>query len=390
LRDTPLTSKEGVPQGLRSTWDWLPAETLRVDFIRSCATLIVAMIKTKGFAAQAATSPLTPYSFERRDPGPTDVQIEILFCGVCHSDIHTVRSEWGPANYPCLPGHEIVGRVTAVGGEVKKFEAGDLAGVGCMVDSCRECSSCKAGLEQFCFGPATFTYNSPDKKSGGFTCGGYSSAIVVDEAFTLKISEKLDLAATAPLLCAGITTYSPLRHWKVGKGQKVGIVGLGGLGHMGVKFAAAMGAEVYLFTTSPGKVKDALKLGAKEVIISKNDDEMKNHAGSFDFILDCVAAKHDLNAYLQCLKLDGAMVLVGAPPEPLEVSSFNLIFPRRILAGSLIGGIAETQEMLDFCADHGIVCDIEMTEIQKINEAYERVIKSDVKYRFVIDMKSLA
>jgi uncharacterized zinc-type alcohol dehydrogenase-like protein len=347
------------------------------------------MIKTKGYAATTATSPLAPYSFERRDPGPLDVQIDILFCGICHSDIHTVRSEWGPANYPCVPGHEIVGRVTAVGSDVKKFKEGDLAGVGCMVDSCRECSSCKAGMEQFCLNGMTLTYNGPDKKSGGFTCGGYSSLIVVDEAFTLKISDKLDLAATAPLLCAGITTYSPLRHWKVGPGQKVGIVGLGGLGHMGVKFAAAMGADVVLFTTSPGKIKDALKLGAKDVIISKNEDEMKKHAGSFDFILDCVAAKHDMNAYLQMLKLDGTLALVGVPPEPLEIAAFNLILPRRNLSGSLIGGIAETQEMLDFCAEHGIVCDIEMTPIQKVNEAYERVVKSDVKYRFVIDMKSL-
>ena len=347
------------------------------------------MTTAKAFAAHSATSPLAPYSFERRDPGPLDVQIEILFCGVCHSDIHTVRNEWGGANYPCVPGHEIVGRVAAVGKDVKKFKAGDLAGVGCMVDSCRECSSCKAGLEQFCLNGMTLTYNSPDKKSGGFTCGGYSTSIVVDEAFTLKISDKLDLAATAPLLCAGITTYSPLRHWQVGKGQKVGVVGLGGLGHMGVKLASAMGADVVLFTTSPGKTKDAIRLGAKDVIISKNEDEMKKHAGSFDFILDCVAAKHDINAYLQMLKLDGSLVLVGAPPEPLEVVAFNLIFPRKSLSGSLIGGVKETQEMLDFCAEHDIVCDIEMIPIQKINEAYERVIKSDVKYRFVIDMKSL-
>ena len=343
------------------------------------------MYKTKAFAATSATSPLTPYSFERRDPGPLDVQIEVQYCGVCHSDIHTVRSEWGPANYPCVPGHEIVGRVTAVGQDVKKFKQGDLAGVGCMVDSCRTCSSCQAGLEQFCLNGMTLTYNSPDKKSGGF----YSNSIVVDEAFTLKIPANLDLAATAPLLCAGITTYSPLHHWNVGKGQKVGIVGLGGLGHMGLKIAHALGADVYLFTTSPGKTKDALRLGAKDVIISKNPEEMKKHAGSFDFILDCVAAKHDLNSYLDMLKLDGAMVLVGAPPEPLEVSSFNLFFPRRILSGSLIGGIKETQEMLDFCAQHNIVSDIEMIPIQKVNEAYERVIKSDVKYRFVIDMQSL-
>src|SRR5277367_1989633 len=247
------------------------------------------MKTTKAYAAQSATSPLAPYSFERRDPGPLDVQIEILFCGVCHSDIHTVRSEWGPANYPCVPGHEIVGRVTAVGKDVKKFKQGDLAGVGCMVDSCRECTSCKAGLEQFCLNGMTLTYSSPDKKSGGFTCGGYSTAIVVDEAFTLKISDKLDLAATAPLLCAGITTYSPLRHWKVGKGQKVGIVGLGGLGHMGLKFAHAFGAHTVLFTTSPGKAEDAKRLGADEVVISKNADEMNKHANSFDFILNTVA-----------------------------------------------------------------------------------------------------
>jgi uncharacterized zinc-type alcohol dehydrogenase-like protein len=260
-----------------------------------------------------------------------------------------------------------------------------------MVDSCRTCSSCQAGSEQFCLNGLTFTYNSPDKKSGGITCGGYSTSIVVDEAFTLKISDKLDLAATAPLLCAGITTYSPLRRAKVGPGKKVGIIGLGGLGHMGLKLASAMGAEVYLFTTSPGKTKDALRLGAKEVIISKNEDEMKKHLGSFDFILDCVAAKHSLDAYLQLLKLDGSLVLVGAPPDPLEVTPFNLFFPRRNLSGSLIGGIAETQEMLDFCAEKGIVSDIEMIPIDKINEAYERVIKSDVKYRFVIDIqKSLA
>ena len=347
------------------------------------------MTTAKAYASQSATAPLAPYSFERRDPGPLDVQIEILFCGICHSDIHTVRSEWGPANYPCVPGHEIVGRVTAVGKDVKKFKQGDLAGVGCMVDSCRECTHCLAGVEQFCLNGMTLTYNSPDKKSGGFTCGGYSTSIVVDEAYTLKIPPNLDLAATAPLLCAGITTYSPLQHWKVGPGQKVGIVGLGGLGHMGLKIAHALGADVYLFTTSPGKTKDALRLGAKDVIISKNPDEMKKHAGSFDFILDCVAAKHDINAYLQMLKLDASLVLVGAPPEPLEVAAFNLIFPRNSLSGSIIGGIRETQDMLDFCAKHNIVSDIEMIPIQKVNEAYERVIKSDVKYRFVIDMQSL-
>lgn len=349
------------------------------------------MYPAKAYAATSATSPLAPYSFERRDPGPLDVQIEILFCGVCHSDLHTVRNEWHSTSYPCVPGHEMVGRVVKVGDKVKKFKKGDRAAVGCMVDSCRTCANCKADLEQFCENGGTiFTYNSPDKKSGGLTCGGYSNSIVVDEAFVLRISDKVDLAATAPLLCAGITTYSPLRHWKVGKGQKVGVVGLGGLGHMGVKLASAMGADVVLFTTSPGKTKDALKLGAKEAVVSKNEDEMKKHANSFDFILDTVSAPHDLNAYLPLLKRDATLVLVGAPTQPLPVAAFNLIFTRHQLAGSLIGGIKETQEMLDFCAEKGIVSDIEMIPIQKINEAYERMLKSDVKYRFVIDMKSLA
>lgn len=350
------------------------------------------MTPAKAYAATSATTPLSPYSFERRDPGPLDVQIQILFCGVCHSDLHTVRNEWHGTTYPCVPGHEIVGRVTKVGAQVRKFKEGDFAAVGCMVDSCRTCPNCQANLEQFCENGGTiFTYNSPYKKEGGkITCGGYSDSIVVDEAFVLRIPEKMDLAATAPLLCAGITTYSPLRHWKVGKGQKVGIVGLGGLGHMGVKIANALGAHVVLFTTSPGKTKDALRLGAKEVVISKNEDEMKKHANSFDFILDTVSAKHDINAFLPLLKRDATLVLVGAPVEPLPVAAFNLIFTRHQLAGSLIGGIKETQEMLDFCAEHGIVSDIEIIPIQKINEAYERMLKSDVKYRFVIDMKSLA
>jgi uncharacterized zinc-type alcohol dehydrogenase-like protein len=346
----------------------------------------------QAYAAQGAATPLAPWSLERRDPGPKDVAIDILFCGVCHSDLHTARNEWKHTVYPCVPGHEIVGRVTKVGAEVKKFKEGDLAGVGCMVESCRTCPSCQAGLEQLCDNGFTLTYNSPDPKGtkpGAITWGGYSTSIVVDEAFTLKISDKLDLAATAPLLCAGITTYSPLRHWKVGKGQKVGIVGLGGLGHMGVKFAAAFGADVTLFTTSPGKTKDALRLGAKEVVVSKNADEMAKQAGSFDFILDCVSAQHDINAYLALLKRDGTLTLVGAPEEPLPVAAFNLIFRRRQFAGSLIGGIAETQEMLDFCAEHGITSDIEMIPISKIDEAYERMLKSDVKYRFVIDMASL-
>ncbi len=346
----------------------------------------------KAFAAHSATSPLGPHTIQRREPLPTDVQIEVLYCGVCHSDLHTVRNEWEalmPTTYPCVPGHEIVGRVVKIGSAVKKFKEGDLAGVGCLVDSDRVCENCRAGEEQFCLGGATFTYNAEDKHLGGVTYGGYSNSIVVDEAFTLRIPDKLNLAATAPLLCAGITTYSPLRHWNVRKGQKVGVVGLGGLGHMGVKFANAFGANVVLFTTSPNKTQDALRLGAHEVVISKNEAEMQKHAGSFDFILDTVSAKHDLNAYLTLLKRNGTMTLVGAPPEPTPVLGFNLLFGRHQLAGSLIGGLPQTQEMLDFCAEHGIVCDIEMIPIQKINEAYERLLKSDVKYRFVIDMASL-
>lgn len=346
----------------------------------------------KAFAAKSATSPLGPHTIQRREPLPTDVQIEVLYCGVCHSDLHTVRNEWEammPTVYPCVPGHEIVGRVVKVGSAVKKFKEGDLAGVGCLVDSDRVCENCRAGEEQFCLGGATFTYNAEDKHLGGVTYGGYSNSIVVDEAFTLRISDKLDPAATAPLLCAGITTYSPLRHWNVSKGQKVGVVGLGGLGHMGVKFANAFGANVVLFTTSPNKTQDALRLGAHEVVVSKNEAEMQKHAGSFDFILDTVSAKHDLNVYLSLLKRNGTMTLVGAPPEPTPVLGFNLLFGRHQLAGSLIGGLPQTQEMLDFCAEHGIVCDIEMIPIQKINEAYERLLKSDVKYRFVIDMASL-
>jgi uncharacterized zinc-type alcohol dehydrogenase-like protein len=347
------------------------------------------MYSTKAYAAQSATSPLAPFSFERRDPQPADVQIDILFCGVCHSDLHTARGEWGGTTFPCVPGHEIVGRVVKVGREVKKFREGDLAAVGCMVDSCRTCENCRENLEQFCDNGTVFTYNSKDKHTGGITYGGYSKSIVVNQDFVLRISDKLDLAATAPLLCAGITTYSPLRHWKIGKGHKVGVVGLGGLGHMGVKFANAFGAHVVLFTTSPGKAADAKKLGAHEVVISKNEDEMEKHEKTFDFILDTVAAQHDLDAYLSLLKRDGTLTLVGAPPDPLPVDSFSLISPRRRLAGSLIGGIAETQEMLDYCAEHGIVCDIEKIRIDQINEAYERMLKSDVKYRFVIDMASL-
>jgi uncharacterized zinc-type alcohol dehydrogenase-like protein len=343
----------------------------------------------KAYAAQEATSPLAPFSIQRRDPAPDDVVIEILYCGVCHSDLHQARDEWHNSIYPVVPGHEIVGRVTEVGQNVKKFKQGDLAAVGCMVDSCRTCVNCLRGLEQYCVKFPTFTYNGQDKHSGGMTYGGYSERIVVDQAFVLKVSEKLDLAATAPLLCAGITTYSPLRHWKVGPGQKVGIVGLGGLGHMGVKFAHALGAHVVLFTTSPGKMADALRLGANEVVVSKNADEMQKHAGSFDFILDAVSADHDINALLKLLKLDGTLTLVGAPEKPLPVEVFNLLLPRRQFAGSAIGGIAETQEMLDFCAEHGIVSDIEMIGIQQINQAYDRLLKGDVKYRFVIDMATL-
>jgi uncharacterized zinc-type alcohol dehydrogenase-like protein len=343
----------------------------------------------RAYAAQTASSPLASFSIPRRDPAPDDVAIDILFCGVCHSDLHQARNEWHNSIYPVVPGHEIVGRVTKVGKNVKKFKEGDVAAVGCMVDSCRTCSSCLRGLEQYCENFPTFTYNGEDKHLGGMTYGGYSEKIVVDQAFVLKVSDKLDLAATAPLLCAGITTYSPLRHWKVGAGQKVGIVGLGGLGHMGVKFAHALGAHVVLFTTSAGKVADGLRLGAEEVVISKNAAEMQKHAGSFDFILDAVSADHDINAYLNLLKLDGTLTLVGAPENPLPVAAFSLLMKRRQLAGSGIGGIAETQEMLDFCAGHGIVSDIEMIGIQQINEAYDRMLKGDVKYRFVIDMASL-
>jgi uncharacterized zinc-type alcohol dehydrogenase-like protein len=346
----------------------------------------------KAFMAQSAVSGLTGGSIQRRAPGPDDVQIEILYCGVCHSDLHQVRDEWKsavPTVYPCVPGHEIVGRVVSAGRNVKGFKEGDIAAAGCLVDSCRTCPNCRAGLEQFCDGPATFTYNSPDPHLGGVTYGGYSESIVVDQAFVLRVSEKLNLAAAAPLLCAGITTYSPLRHWKVSKGQKVGIAGLGGLGHMGLKFAHALGAHVVLFTTSANKTADALRLGADEVVISKDPAAMQKQAGSFDFILDTVSAAHDLNAYLNLLKRDGTMTLVGAPEVPSPVAAFGLIFRRRQLAGSLIGGIRETQEMLDFCADKGITCDIELIRMQQINEAYERMLKSDVKYRFVIDMASL-
>ena len=345
--------------------------------------------RTTGYAAQSSTSPLQPFSLERRDPGPQDVQIEILFCGVCHSDLHTVRNEWTNTTYPVVPGHEIIGRVAKAGAQVRKFKEGDLAAVGCMVASDRLCASCQAGLEQYCESGPTFTYNSEDKHLGGMTYGGYSRTIVVDEAFVLRPPANLDLAGTAPLLCAGITTYSPLRRWKVAKGQKVGIVGLGGLGHMGVKLANAFGAHVALFTTSAHKTADGKRLGAHEVVVSKDPAQMQKHVNSFDFILDTVSAEHDINAYLNLLKRDGTLVLVGAPEKPLALSAFSIIPGRRQLSGSMIGGIPETQEMLDFCGEHGITSDIEIIPIQKINEAYERMLRSDVKYRFVIDMASL-
>ena len=346
----------------------------------------------KGYAAHSATTPLAPFSFARRSPRPQDVQIEILYCGVCHSDLHQVRNQWQsvmPTVYPCVPGHEIVGRVVKVGNAVKKFKEGDIAAVGCMVDSCRKCAACLSGEEQFCEQFMTLTYNGQDKILGGVTYGGYSDSIVVDENYVLRVGNKLNPAGAAPLLCAGITTYSPMRHWKVGKGQKVGIVGLGGLGHMGVKFAHAFGAHVVVFTTSPGKTADALRLGADEVVISKNEAEMQKHAASFNFILDAVSAEHDMNAYLGLLKLDGTMTLVGAPEKPSPISSFTLIMKRRSLAGSAIGGIRETQEMLDFCAEKGITSDIELIPIQQINQAYDRLLKGDVKYRSVIDMATL-
>lgn len=349
------------------------------------------MFACTGYAAHSSSAPLSSFNFERRDTGPDDVKIEILYCGVCHSDIHVARNEWQSTVYPVVPGHEIVGRVTEIGKNVTKFKVGDLAGVGCMVDSCRTCDSCKAGEEQYCENVFTGTYNDPDKKSPPLrTYGGYSKAIVVDKDFVLKIPENLDLASTAPLLCAGITTYSPLRHWKVGPGMKVGIVGLGGLGHMAVKLAHAMGADVTLFTTSPSKVEDAKRLGAHHVIISKDTDAMAKEAKSFDFILDAVAANHDINAYLNMLKRDGTLVQVGAPEDPLPVQVFSLIFPRRNFSGSLIGGIAETQEMLNFCGQHNITADIELIRMDQINEAYERMLANNVKYRFVIDMETLS
>ena len=349
------------------------------------------MYKAKAYSAVSATGLLASTTISRREPTGRDVQIEILFCGICHSDVHSVRNEWSsimPTVYPIVPGHEIVGRVVKVGSAVTKFKPGDLAGVGCLVDSDHTCPNCRDGLEQLCPNQ-TLTFNSPDKHLGGVTYGGYSDSIVVDEHFVLRVPANLNLAGVAPLLCAGITTYSPIHRSGVTKGKKVGVVGLGGLGHMGVKFARAFGAHVVVFTTSPNKKEDALRLGAHEVVVSRNADEMQKHAGSFDFILDTIAAEHDINAYINLLGRDGNLTLVGAPEKPLAVSAFALLFGRRSLSGSLIGGIAETQEMLDFCGAHNITADVEVIPIQKVNEAYERLVKSDVKYRFSIDMSSL-
>jgi uncharacterized zinc-type alcohol dehydrogenase-like protein len=349
-------------------------------------------MQTKAYAAQSATTPFAPHSIERREPGPKDVALEILFCGVCHSDLHTARGEWPGTQYPCVPGHEIIGKVTRVGSDVTRFKPGQIVGVGCMVDSCRTCSQCKEGLEQYCDGPVGFTgtYNGP-VGGGANTLGGYSASITVDEHFVLAINHaEKDLAAAAPLLCAGITTWSPLKHWGAGPGKKVGIVGIGGLGHMGVKLSHALGAHTVAFTTSPDKVADAKALGADEVVVSKDADQMAKHANSFDMILNTVAASHNLDAFTSLLKRDGTMALVGAPSSPHPSPAvFNLVFKRRAIAGSLIGGIPETQEMLDFCAKHGITSDIEMIRIQDIETAYARMLKSDVKYRFVIDMASL-
>lgn len=364
----------------------------RETSVRNTRLLYWGMESTRAFSATSATSTLSAATIQRRETTAHDVQIKILFCGVCHSDLHQARNEWRdamPTLYPCVPGHEIVGRVTKVGSAVTKFKTGDLAAIGCLVDSCGECPACKANEELYCQKMATFTYNSPDPHTGGHTLGGYSERIVVDERFALRIPANLDLAGVAPLLCAGITTYSPLRHWNVGPGQKVGVVGLGGLGHMAVKFAKAFGAEVVLFTTSPNKLKDGLRLGASQVVVSKDSTQMKPHTGTFDFILDTASADHDVNEYISLLKRDGTLCLVGSPEKPLAVASFSLLFGRKRLAGSAIGGIEETQAMLDFCGKHGITADIELIPIQKVNEAYERLLKSDVKYRFVIDMASL-
>jgi alcohol dehydrogenase (NADP+) len=349
----------------------------------------IAMSSTRSYAAQSAEASLAAWTIQRRVPKPHDVQIEILYCGVCHSDLHTARNEWGGTIYPCVPGHEIVGRVTAVGDHVKKFKVGDTAGVGCLVDSCRDCDNCKEGLEQYCSNGWVGTYNGKEKDGSGHTLGGYSKSIVVHEDFVLHISDKLLLEAVAPLLCAGITTYSPLRHWKIGKGHKVAVLGLGGLGHMGVKLAASMGAEVTMLSHSPAKEADAKRLGAQQFILTTDAEQVKKVNGYFDFILDTVSAVHDYNFYLSLLKTDGVMVCVGVPPEPAQIPAINLIMSRKSFAGSLIGGLPETQEMLDYCAEHNIVSDVEVIAMKDINEAYERMLKGDVRYRFVIDMATL-
>jgi len=348
------------------------------------------MIKSVGYAAHTASTPLAPFHFERRSPGKNDIQIEILYCGVCHSDIHQARNEWGGSVFPMVPGHEIVGRVVQAGPAVTKFKVGDLAGVGCFVDSCRSCASCQEGYEQYCESKVSFTYNGTEQDGKTPTFGGYSSAIVVDERYGLRIPGSLSLSGVAPLLCAGITTYSPLRHWRIGKGHKLGVIGLGGLGHMAVKFGVAFGAEVTVLSTSPTKAADARRLGAHDFAISSDVDQMQKLAGKFDFLINTVSANHDLNTYLNLLRRDGTLILVGVPMEPLPVLPFSIIPRRRSVAGSMIGGIRETQEMLDFCGQHGIVSDVEVISIQEINAAFERTIKGDVRYRFVIDLKSLS
>jgi alcohol dehydrogenase (NADP+) len=347
------------------------------------------MPATKAYGAESATTPIVPLTIERRAPKPHDVQLEIKYCGVCHSDLHTARNEWGMTVFPIVPGHEIVGVVTAVGSHVKKFKVGDIAGIGCLVDSCRDCDNCKDGLEQYCSNGMVGTYGGMEKDGSGATQGGYSKSIVAHEDFVLTISDKLPLEGVAPLLCAGITTYSPLKHWKVGKETKVGVLGLGGLGHMGVKLAAAMGAEVTMLSHTASKEKDAKRLGAQKFVLTSDSEQTKAVAGYFDFILDTVSADHDYNFYLGLLKTNGVMVCVGAPPSPATIPAFNLIFGRKSIAGSLIGGLPETQEMLDFCAEHNIVSDIELIRMDEINEAYERMLKGDVRYRFVIDMATL-
>jgi uncharacterized zinc-type alcohol dehydrogenase-like protein len=348
------------------------------------------MFQARGYAVHSATSPLVPFSFSRREPGSHDVRIEILYSGICHSDLHQARNDWSNSMYPMVPGHEIVGRVVEVGSEVKKFRVGDYAGVGCMVDSCRQCSACRENLEQYCEEGASYTYNSTERGSEAPTFGGYSDQIVVEERFVVKVSPVLDLKAVAPLLCAGITTYSPLRHWQVGRGQKVGVIGLGGLGHMGIKFAKALGAHVVMITTSPAKGRDASRLGADEVLVSSDAAAMASHAASFDFLLNTIPVSHDMNPYMALLKRDRTMVLVGVLTETEPLAGINVIFGRKSLAGSAIGGMVETQEMMDFCAEHGIVSDVEIIPIQSVNEAFERLVKNDVKYRFVIDIASLA